>query len=145
MSGGRQSWLDLARSLGQALTELARAEVANLAADLSAASRKVRLTARLLAAAAACAFIALTSAAVAGFELLARVLPRWGAALLVCGAATVATCVLSWLGRRRWREVENPVQLLRRRTSDHLAWWGRTFHGERATAPRGREFPDAED
>jgi hypothetical protein len=144
MSGGRRGWLDLARSLGQALADLARAELAALADDLAATSRKLRGGAILMTAAVACAFVALASAAVAGFELLALAMPRWGAALVVCAATSLATLALGWWGRRRWREAEGPVRLLRRRRDDHLGWWQRTFHGERVGEPGG-ELPDAED
>ncbi len=143
MSGRRLGWIPLARSLGQALGELARAEITAFREDLSVASRQLRSGALWIAAAAACALVALVSAAVAAFELLALALPRWGAALTVCGVATLATFLLRWLGRRRWRGIEGPAALLRRRTAEHLAWWQETFHGETPIDGQERASRDA--
>lgn len=144
MRGSRRGWLDLARSLGQALADLARAELAALAEDLAATSRKLRGGAILMSAAAACAFVALVSAAVAGFEILALAMPRWGAALVVCAATSLAAVALAGWGRRRWRQAEGPVQLLLRRKDDHLAWWHDALHGERGGEPE-RKRSGAED
>jgi hypothetical protein len=142
MSWAGRGWLELARSVGEALRELARAEVAALVADLSASSRQLLRGSLLLVAAVTCGCVALASAALVGFELLALVWPRWAAALAICGASALAAVVLAALGRRRLRRVERPLALVRRRAEDHVAWWRRTFGSEEA-GPASGDLSDA--
>lgn len=144
MRGVRRAWLDLVRELGETLIGLARAAVKALVADLAASGRRLRAAAILFAAAASCGLLALAAAGVALFESLALVLPRWGAALILCGTSILAAAVLGWVGRRRLRQVEGPRQLLDRHRRDHLAWWQRTLGREGGRSGQG-DSADAQD
>ena len=46
-----------------------------------------------------------------------------GAALVLFGALAAVAVVVAFFARSRWRTLENPAMLLRRRVFDHLEFW----------------------
>lgn len=132
-------WLDLVRSLGEALLEVLRAELGALQGDFQRSGRHLGSGLALLAGAAVLAFWAVGLVLFVLVTLFAVWLPLWGAALVVLALFLIGIGVLGWLGKRRLLEVENPVSSVRRRLDDHLAWWQQSFLAH----PGRREF-DAE-
>jgi hypothetical protein len=50
-------------------------------------------------------------------------LQLWAAALIVLALFVLVMGALVWLGIRRLRLVENPVDSFKRHIDDHLDWW----------------------
>ena len=136
-----------ARDIGGSLTRLGMAEVAALRADLRQSARQAGIGGVLTVAGVAAVLGAGAALAVAGFEALVLVLPRWGAALAVAGTLLVCGAVLLLVGMRYWRRFESPLHTVQRRFEDHLQWWqglhsgrpGATCHAA-ATAPDDDDF-----
>lgn len=147
-----QPWIDLFRSLGEALLEVWRAELATLQDDLSRSGRHLGVALGLFGAAAVLLFWTVGLVLFALIALLHVWLPWWGAALIVLALFLIAMAILAGLGLKRLRKVENPVETLRRRVDSHLDWWQhgllarpQTLDVEPATLndeePLGRELP----
>ena len=137
-------WIDLFRSLGESLLEVWRAELATLQEDFRRSGRYLGTALGLLGGAAVLLFW------IAGLLLFVLVallhvwLPWWGASLIVLLLILLAAGLLAWLGVRRLREVESPVETVRRRVDDHLDWWqhgllaqGKALDVEPAAGDRG--------
>ena len=118
-----QPWIDLFRSLGEALLEVWRAELATLQDDLSRSGRHLGVALGLFGAAVLVLFWTFGLLLFVLVSLLHIWLPWWGAALVVLALFLIAIAVLALLGRRRLRQVENPVETVRRRVDSHLDWW----------------------
>jgi hypothetical protein len=132
-------WVDLFRSLGQALLDVFKAELAEVGEDLGTAGRHLGVALGLFAAAAAVGFWTLAAFLYFVIQLLARLgLPLWGAAGVVTLVLVLVIALLGWLGYRRLQRVENPVETVRRRLDDHTAWWQ-----ERMLTP-AEELPEAD-
>jgi Putative Actinobacterial Holin-X, holin superfamily III len=118
-----QPWIDLFRSLGEALLEVWRAELATLQDDLSRSGRHLGVALGLFGAAVLVLFWTFGLLLFVLISLLHVWLPWWGAALVVLALFLIAIAVLALLGRKRLRQVENPVETVRRRMDSHLDWW----------------------
>lgn len=116
-------WLRLFRALGQSLLDVLRAEAVALGEDLSRSAHRLLAAIGLAIALLFVAFWLLGLVLLLAVELLALILPRWGAVGSVAAALVVVGAALAFLARRRWRELESPARTVRRRWSDHLAWW----------------------
>lgn len=130
-------WIELFRSLGQALVEVYKAELGEVGKDLSTSGRQLGIALGLFAAAAAVGFWTLAALLYFAIQLLARLgLPLWGAAGVVTLVLLILVALLGGLGYRRLQRVESPVRSVRRRFEDHQAWWSERMlpAGER-TAP----------
>ena len=141
-------WLDRVRSLGEALLEVLRAELAALQGDLQRSARHLGTGSLLLAGAAVLAFWSVGLVLFVLVTILAVWLPIWGAALVVLGIFLAGTALLVWRARRHLREIESPVATVHRRLDDHLAWWRQSFLARRGGAdysPGAPETPAAED
>jgi hypothetical protein len=121
MRGGK--WARRVREVGEAFLDVVRAEIAELAADLSRSGRALVRALALLGAAAAIAFWTIGLTLYFGVELLALVLPRWGAVGAVLALFVLATVVLLLLARRKLAAVEPPAATVRRHLDDHRRWW----------------------
>jgi hypothetical protein len=147
-----QPWIDLFRSLGEALLEVWRAELATLQDDLSRSGRHLGVALGLFGAAAVLLFWTVGLLLFALIALLHIWMPWWGAALIVLALFLIAMAVLGRLGLNRLRKVESPVETVRRRVDSHLDWWQhgllarpQTLDVESATLndeePLGRDLP----
>jgi len=147
-----QPWIDLFRSLGEALLEVWRAELATLQDDLSRSGRQLGVALGLFGAAAVLLFWTVGLLLFALIALLHVWLPWWGAALIVLALFLIAMAILGRLGLNRLRKVESPVETVRRRVDSHLDWWQhgllarpQTLDVEPATLddeePLGRDLP----
>lgn len=116
-------WMDLFRSLGEALLEVLRAEAATLQDDLTRSGRQFGIALALLAGAAAVLFWFLGLLIFVLVAVLAIWLPLWGAALIVLTVFGIVAGILAWRGIKGMRQVENPVETVRRRVDSHLDWW----------------------
>lgn len=120
-------WIETFRGLGEALLEVLRAEVATLQDDLTRSGRIAGGALVLLGAALVLSFWVvglLIFFLVAGLH---HWLELWLAALIVFGVFLLMTLLFGWLGLRRFKRVENPVETFRRRVDDHLDWWQNTL------------------
>jgi hypothetical protein len=120
-----REWIDLFRSLGEALLEVLRAELAALQGDLGRSGRHFGVALALFGGAAVLGFWIVGLILFVLVALLNVWLPLWGAALIVLGIFVLAAAILGWLGLRRFRKVENPITNVQRRVDDHLDWWQR--------------------
>lgn len=147
-----QPWIDLFRSLGEALLEVWRAELATLQDDLSRSGRHLGVALGLFGAAAVLLFWTVGLLLFALIALLHIWIPWWGAALIVLALFLIAMAILGRLGLNRLRKVESPVETVRRRVDSHLDWWQhgllarpQTLDVEPATLddedPLGRNLP----
>jgi MFS family permease len=147
-----QPWIDLFRSLGEALLEVWRAELATLQDDLSRSGRQLGMALGLFGAAAVLLFWTVGLLLFALIALLHVWMPWWGAALIVLALFLIAMAILGRLGLNRLRKVESPVETVRRRVDSHLDWWQhgllarpQTLDVEPATLddedPLGRNLP----
>lgn len=120
-------WIDMFRGLGESLLDVLRAEVATLQEDLSRSGRIAGGALALLGAALILLFWIIGLLIFALVTVLAIWLPLWGASLVVLALFLAMAGVLAWMGVKRFKQVENPVQTFRRRVDDHLDWWQNTL------------------
>src|SRR4051812_32695496 len=108
-------WIDLFRSLCESLLEVLRAEAATLQQDLQRSGRQFGAVLALFGGAL---FLLFWLVGLLLFTLIAVLniwLQLWAAALLVLLLFAIGIAILSWLGMRRLRQVENPMDTVRRR------------------------------
>jgi hypothetical protein len=146
-------WIDLFRSLGESLLEVLRAEVATLQDDLQRSGRHFGVALAFFGGAVVLLFWMIGLLLFTLIALLNIWLQLWAAALIVLALFVMAIAILGWLGMRRLRQVENPMQTVRRRVDEHLDWWQhsllsqpRTLDVEAAAIandddPLGRDLP----
>ncbi|MBW8874243.1 MAG: phage holin family protein [Acidobacteria bacterium] len=120
-------WIDLFRSLGESLLEVVRAELAALQEDFQRSGRHFGVALGLFGAAAVLLFWMVGLLLFAVVAILHIWLPLWGAALIVLALFVLATAILGVLGARQIRQVENPLETVRRRVDNHLDWWQHSF------------------
>jgi hypothetical protein len=144
---GVQGWIELFRSLGQALFEVLRAEAQALGEDFRRSGRQLAAGLALLGGAAAVGFWAIGVLVLVLIAVLAIWLRPWAAALIVLALFVGGAGLLAALGIRRLRRLESPAESVRRRVSDHLDWWQQRLLAERtpaipaASAPPGSTAP----
>lgn len=144
-----REWIDLFRSLGEALLEVVRAELQALQGDLSRSGRHFGVALALFGGAAVLGFWIVGLILFVLIAVLDVWLPLWAAALIVLGIFLLAAAILGGLGLRRFRKVENPIANVQRRVDDHLDWWQRLLAQPEpldvspapASDPLGREEP----
>jgi Zn-dependent protease with chaperone function len=147
-----QPWIDLFRSLGEALLEVWRAELGTLQDDLSRSGRHLGVALGLFGAAVILLFWTVGLLLFVLVALLHVWLQWWAAALIVLALFLAGMAVLARLGLNRMRKVESPVETVRRRVDSHLDWWQhgllarpQTLDVEPAVlddeAPLGRDLP----
>src|SRR5215203_1719463 len=116
-------WIDLVRSLGESLLEVWRAELDTLQDDFKRTGHHLGLALAFFGAALILGFW------IAGLLLFALVallhiwLPWWAASLIVLALFTLVAGILVRLALTRLKEVESPVETVRRRVDNHLDWW----------------------
>jgi hypothetical protein len=118
-----QPWIELFRSLGEALLEVWRAELGTLQDDLQRSGRHLGVALGLFGVAVLLLFWTIGLVLFVLVSLLHVWLPWWGASLVVLALFAIAMAILAWLGLRRIRKFENPLETLRRRVDSHLDWW----------------------
>lgn len=118
-----QGWIELFRSLGESLIEVVRAETSALQTDLKTSGRHLGAALGLLGAAVLLLFWVLGLAIFCVIAVLSIWLQLWAAALIVLALFVAVMAVLVWLGLRRFKLVENPVDSVKRHVDDHLDWW----------------------
>lgn len=140
-------WIELFRSLGESLLEVWRAELATLQEDFQRSGRYLGSALGLLGAALVLLFWIVGLLLFVLIALLHVWLPWWGASLIVLLLFLSAAGLLAWLGARRLRKVENPVETVRRRMDNHLDWWQhgllaqpKALDGEPAAPDRGESL-----
>ena len=131
---GVQGWIELFRSLGQALFEVVRAEARALGEDFRRSGAELARGLALLGGAAALGFWTLGALVLALIAVLAIWLPPWAAALIVTALFAVAAGLLGLLGFRRLQRFESPAESIRQRVSDHLDWWNHRLLAEPAAS-----------
>ena len=118
-----QGWIDLFRSLGESLIEVVRAETGALQEDLKRSGRHLGVALGLLGAAVLLLFWILGLMVFAAVAILSIWLQLWAATLIVLAVFVLAAAILAWLGVKQIRQVENPVDSVKRHVDDHLDWW----------------------
>lgn len=120
---GLRGWVRRVRGVGEAFLDVLRAEVATAAEELGRSGRALVRALALLAAAAGVAFWVIGLLLYFAVELLALVLPRWGAVGVVLGVFVLVALVLALVARAKLRGIEAPTTILQRRLADHRSWW----------------------
>ena len=118
-----KEWLELLRRLGDAVLELAGAEVDALAEDLRRGGQQASRAVLLVAIAfvlAAHAWALFTLALVWG---LATLIGAWQAALAIGAVYAVVAVLCAAAARRRWRLTEPPLDTIKRRWRDQNEWF----------------------
>jgi putative superfamily III holin-X len=116
-------WIDMFRSLGEALLQVWRAELDTLQQDFQRSGRYLGLALGFLGAAAVLGFWIVGLLLFALVALLHIWLPWWGASLIVLALFVLAAAILANLGVKRLKNVESPITTVRRRVDNHLDWW----------------------
>lgn len=116
-------WIEMFRSLGEALLEVWRAELDTLQEDFGRSGRYLGVALAFLGAAAVLGFWVVGLLLFALVALLHIWLPWWGASLIVLALFTAAAATLVLMGVNRIKKVESPVATVRRRVDNHLDWW----------------------
>jgi apolipoprotein N-acyltransferase len=111
------------REVGESYLALWRAEVAAILDALGRSGKALVRALVLVAIAAAIGFWTLGLLLYFAVELLALVLPRWGAVGVVLALFVVLTAVLLLVARGSLKRVESPATTVRRRLEDHRRWW----------------------
>lgn len=117
------SWKARVREIGEAFLALVRAELAALAADLGRSGRALARALVLVGIAFGVGFWTLGLVLYFAIELLALVLPRWGAVGIVLALFLVVTLTLVVSARRRFASIESPATTLQRRLDENRRWW----------------------
>jgi len=120
---GRAGWKERVREIGEAFLALVRAELAALAADLGRSGRALVRALLLVAIAFGVGFWTLGLLLYFSIELLALVLPRWGAVGVVLALFVLLTVGLILAARSRFGAVESPGATLQRRLEQNKRWW----------------------
>jgi hypothetical protein len=118
-----RGWGGRIRDVGEAFLALVRAEIATLAGDLGRSGRALIRALVWAAAAAALLFWTLGLLIYFAVELLALVLPRWGATGIVFALFLLASLLLLATFRRKLAAVEAPDVVVRRRMEESQRWW----------------------
>jgi len=118
-----QGWIDLFRTLGESLVEVLRAESTALQTDLKTSGKHLGIALALFGGAALLSFWVLGLLIFLAVVTIAVWLPLWAASLIVLGVFAAVMFVLLWVGKRRLKLVENPVDTMKRHMDDHLDWW----------------------
>jgi putative superfamily III holin-X len=116
-------WIEMFRSLGEALLEVWRAELDTLQEDFGRSGRYLGVALAFLGAAAVLGFWIVGLLLFALVALLHIWLPWWGASLIVLAVFLAAAAALVMMGVNRMKKVESPVATVRRRVDNHLDWW----------------------
>jgi len=118
-----RTWSARIRDVGEAFLGVLRAEVAEIATEIGRSGRALVRALVLVAVAAGISFWTVGLVLYFAIELLALVLPRWGAVGIVLGVFLLVSLVLLLLARSRFAAVESPAETVRRRFDDHRQWW----------------------
>ena len=116
-------WIQMFRGLGESLIEVLRAEVATLQDDLTRSGRNLGSALAFFGTALILLFWIVGLLIFVLVALLSVWLQLWAAALIVLALFLLGASLLAWIGVRHMRQVENPMQTVRRRVDDHLDWW----------------------
>jgi hypothetical protein len=134
-----QGWIDLFRSLGESLIEVVRAETGALQEDLKRSGRHLGVALGFLGVTVLLLFWILGLVVFTLVAVLSVWLQLWAAALIVLAAFVLVAGIFAWLGVKRLRQVENPVDSVKRHVDDHLDWWqnGLLASGKTLDIPAG--------
>jgi hypothetical protein len=138
-TGVFRDWIELIRSLGAALLEVYRAELADLQGEVRDASIHLVWALGLFLGAGVIAFWFVATLVFFVIQLLALWLPLWGAVGVVLLLLVGTVLSLVGLGLRRLKRWENPAETIRRRLTDHRSWLEGEFLGEEDEADDARE------
>jgi uncharacterized membrane protein YqjE len=117
-----REWLELLRRLGDAVLELAGAEVEALAGDLRRGGEQAARALLLVAVAFVLAVLAWALFTLALVWGLATMIGTWQAALAVGGVYAVVAVVCAMAALRRWRATEPPLDTVKRRWREQNDW-----------------------
>jgi hypothetical protein len=118
-----QGWIDLFRSLGESLIEVLRAEGTALQEELKRSGRNLGVALAFLGAAVLLVFWVLGLLLFFLVALFSIWLQLWAAVGIVLLLFAIPMTVLAWLGVARLRQVENPLDSVKRHVDEHLDWW----------------------
>jgi len=127
---GVAGWKARVREIGESFLALARAELAALAADLGKSGSALARTLVLVGIAFGVGFWTLGLLLYFAVELLALVLPRWGAVGIVLALFVAVTLLLILSARSRFAAIESPAATLQRRLDENRRWWRERVVGD---------------
>lgn len=128
------SWVEMFRALGQALIEVFKAELAEMSEELGVSAKHLGWALAFFGAAAFLTFWMLPAFMFLAGLVLAIWLPAWAAALIVVVFFLLVMAILGFLGYRRIRKLENPVETVRQRYDEHKEWWNDRLLPQEGTA-----------
>ena len=122
-AGGQLGWTARIRSVGEAFLGVLRAEIGAVVADLGQSGRALVRALLWVAAAMAVGFWTLGLLIYFAVELLALVVPRWGAVGIVFGLFLLVGALLALAVKRQVSTIEPPDETVRRHLADSQRWW----------------------
>lgn len=129
-----RSWSDMVRNTGQSFLDLLRAELDQVVRELGVSAKRLGIGAALLIAAGMILFWWIAVLAFFLIEIMAIWVPTWASAGIVLLILLLFIATLAFLGIRRLKSLDNPVDTVGRRWDDHLDWWeNRLLPEEEAT------------
>lgn len=140
-----RGWMHLFRRLGQSVLDLLRAELDRVLAELGISAKQAAVGLAFFAGAGMVAFWFIWVFTYFLMQVGAIWLPPWASAGIVVLVLLIAIAVLAYLGLRKVKTLENPVDTVSRRYDDHLDWWENRLlaedsaHGETPAAEESGE------
>ncbi len=138
------AWVELVRSLGEALLEVFQAESEVLGRELGETGKQAGIGAAYVVAAAMIVFWFLGVATLCLVAILALWMPTWAAAGTVGLLLLVTALVLASLGWLRFKSLESPTATVKRRWTDHQDWWSTSLLASAELESRERALPRSE-
>jgi hypothetical protein len=133
-----RGWVARIRSVGASFLGVVRAEIGALVADLGRSGRALVRALLWLGAGAMVAFWTIGLLIYFAVELLALVVPRWGAVGIVLGVFVLVAALLFLAVKRKVGAIEAPDATVRRHLADSQRWWNERVAAEELEA--GKEI-----
>ena len=117
------AWLEMFRSLGQALFEVWKAELAELGAELGKSGKHLG---KAIAAFVVVAFVFFWFVAATYYffvQVLDIWLPMWAAAGIPWLLMLLLMAAAGGWGYLQLKKFDNPAETVRRRVDEHKEWW----------------------
>jgi len=136
-----EGWIVLSRELTADLLDLADAEIGEAREEIGAVLRRAGGAVALIGGAFVLLFWVLAMVAYTLVAILSVWLPAWAAGLIVTTFFLLVAAALAGIGYLRLKKLENPFDIIMRRSQEHIAWWRNqvSLHPEGTRGRDGRK------
>jgi hypothetical protein len=126
----RESWNQVVGRVGGAALDLLSAEARSLRDEVALSSKTVARLAAVGGLVFGLLFWGMALFLASAVSALALLLPLWGAALAIALLLVVISLALALWIRARFRRLDSPAKLIRKRLDDHVEWWQSEVAGQ---------------